>query len=220
MRYWLVVLALLLGATMPCSVGYAYYGHENELVNPCFEDGGDGWEYSPNVLFGAYADRPHTAYDPPGLYGEAGYLRQIVDDSLFSGWNPELNHKVGLLTFWLYTTGPAYVQVGFDWWDRITDPRPIGFSDPDYHYEVLPQEFQSEGAWTQVSVPFDWAGKPGNNQPRWVSIEIYFFGCTQTGFEAAVDDMSFTAQCIPEPSSLIVLLGGLFSAGFVVRKRH
>lgn len=219
MRYWLLAVALLIGVTLPCGAAFAAYGHENELSNPCFELGSQDWEYSPNVLFGPYAERPHTAYDPPG-YGEAGYLRQIVDDSLYSGWNPALNHKVGLLTFWLYTTGPAYVKVGFDWWDRLEGPKPIGFSDPDYHFEILPMEFQSVGQWSQVSVPFDWAGKPGNNQPRWVSIEIYFYGCTQTGFEAAVDDMSFTAQCIPEPSSLMALFGGLVSAGFVIRRRR
>jgi hypothetical protein len=84
---------------------------------------------------------------------------------------------------------------------------------------VLPQQYRSLNQWTLVAVPFDWAGLPGNNQPRWVSIEIYFYGCTQIDY-AAVDSMEFWGKCVPEPSSLIALFGGLVSAGLVLRRRR
>ena len=218
MRIWLVVMALFWGITVPCAGAWATYLHENELDNPCFENGGDSWEYSDNVFFDAKYDREHIAYDPPG-YGESGYLRQVVDDSLFSGWDPLLNHKVGELSFWLYTTGPAYVKVGFDWWDSVTMSRPVPRTLAD-HFVLLDEEYRSLEDWTLVTIPFDWAGREGNNQPRWVSVEIYFYGCSQTGFEAAVDTVYFTGQCIPEPSSLIALFGGLLSAGAVLRRRR
>lgn len=216
-------LAAVLAIFAFASGAYAGYGHENELLNPCFEQGGEYWEYSQTVQFnagqGLKFDRPHIAYDPAGQ-GESGYLRQVVDDSLFPGWDPNLNRKVGTLSFWVYTTGGAYLKVGFDWWDRLTGPKPIGFSDPDYHYEILPTEYRSVGQWSYVELDYDWGGKPGNNQPRWVSIEFYFYGCVG-GNEAAVDDVSFTAMCIPEPSGIVALASSILAlSGFAWRRRR
>ena len=218
MRRWLVVVALLWGVTVPCTGVWASYGHENELENPDFDLQGQYWDYADSVFFGPKAGHDTTAYDPPGQ-GEAGYLRQVVDDSLFPGWDPLLNHKVGQLSFWLYTTGPAYLQVGFDWWDRLVGPKPVGYGQSDYHSVLLAEQYKSVGDWTLVTVPFDWAGRPGNNQPRWVSVEFYFYGCTQTEY-AAVDSTEFWGECVPEPSSLIALFGGLLSAGLVLRRRR
>jgi len=215
MRRWLVVLALLLGVTVPCSQAWAAGGHENELENPCFENGGASWEVVGPVQFGPMDDRAHVAWDPQGELGESSYLRQVVDDSLFNGWDPLLNHKVGELSFWLKTTGDAYVQVGFDWWDRMTLPKPGPGDTVGYHYVVLDRHYQSLNQWTQVVVPYDWV----NVQPRWVSIEIYYFACIGVNY-AAVDTTEFWGKCVPEPSSLIALFGGLVSAGLVLRRRR
>jgi len=225
MLRWIVIVSFLAAVLIPCSGASAAWLHENELANPCFEQSGAEWDPNGNMAFNAGTgelkfDRPHIAYDPPGV-GESGYIRQIVDNSQFSGWNPNLNHKIGYLTFWVYTTGPAYVQVGFDWWDRTTDPKPVGYNEPGYHTEILPMQFTSLEQWTPVDIVFDWAGKPGNNQPRWVSLEFYFWGCSQTGFEAAVDDVYFTSQCVPEPSCLVALSGSLAGlAGLALRARR
>jgi hypothetical protein len=205
--------------TVPCSGVWATYAHENELVNPDFDLGEQGWEdHSSSVLFGSKAEHDTTAWDPAGQ-GEVGYMRQVVDDSQFPGWNPLLNHKIGQLSFYLYSTGDAWLQVGFDWWDRLTGPKPLPGDIQGYHYVVLPQQYRSTAQWTLVTVPFDWAGRVGNNQPRWVSVEFYYYGCTGIDY-AAVDSTEFWGECVPEPSSLIAVFGGMLSAGLVLRKRR
>ncbi len=123
----------------------------NELENPCFENGGDGWEYSENINFGEQAGRPHVAFDP-GLPGQTGYLRQVVDNSRSPYWNPDWNHKIVFLWFDLYTTGQGYLKVGFDWWVENYETKPTGEAD----YTIwLEQEFTSVGEWTTFYVSFE-----------------------------------------------------------------
>jgi len=169
---WFGIAAVLVGAFVLASSAFAGYGHENEFLNPCFIQGGTDWEASPNVLFNAGGElkfgRPHIAYDPMGQ-GESAYLRQIVDYSPHIGWNPDLNRKIGTLSFLLYTTGTAYLKVGFDWWDRLTGPKPVGAGQ---YYEILDTEFRSVDEWTRIEVDYDWLGKPGNNQPTRVPRSI------------------------------------------------
>ena len=203
----------------------------NELDDHCFIDGASttAWEYSPSVLFNGNGDpdkmtglkfgRGHIAWDPAG-YGESGWMRQIVDD-MRGNWNPNYNHKIADISFGLYTTGPAYVQVGIDWWDDATQPTKPARGAVAPHFELLPTQYTSVDDWTDVNLTFDWAGKPGDQQPRWVSLEFFFFGCSQTGFEAAVDDVSFVGTCVPEPSSMLALSGGLIGlVGLIARKRR
>jgi hypothetical protein len=212
-----VTLALALAFAAPA---WAVYG--NEIDNPCFEQGGLNWEASEQVGFNAGTapvfERPHIAYDPWPIPGAAGSLRQIVDNSKSPYWDPALNRKVATLDFDVYTTGDAYVVIGFDWWDYMGDVKPVG---PAPYEELLPMQFKSVGQWTRFSVTYDWWDKPGQtHQPRWISLEVGFFGCSGTGFEAAVDDMVLISRCVPEPSSLVALSGLFGIAGLAWRRRR
>ncbi len=204
------VTALLVGL---CSTALA-----NELENGCFEQGSTGWEYTENVFFNAGTDdvfgRPHIAVDPWPIPGAAGSIRQIVDDSLSPSWDPDLDHKIVDLTFDVYTTGEAYVVVGFDWWDYMGDTKPVGAAP---YEELLETHFISPNQWTTFHVTYDWVDKPGQtHQPRWVSVEFGFFGCSGTGYEAAVDTVVFEGRCVPEPASLMLLALGALA---LVRRR-
>lgn len=234
MRYYLIA-AILVVFCFAATVSMAQDIPVNELLNSCFEQGGAQWE-DDGVNFNAGTstsifDRNHVAYDdnqsaPTGLTPAnslvpSGTLRQIVDDSLSPYWNPELNRKVGYLSFWLKTSGDAYVKVGFEWWDSITMDKP-GRGAVGEHSVILNEEYRSAEDWTEVLVPFDWLGREGNNQPRWVGINFYFYGCSGTANTAAVDDTLFQARCVdvPEPSSLLALFGGASGLiGFAIRRR-
>lgn len=215
MRMAFLLLAGLFALSAPVFAGI----DEPLLVNGCFGDGSAGWEYSENVIFGEFGGRPDTAYDPWPYPGASGYIRQVVDNSKSPFWDPNLNHKIEVLEFDLYTTGEGYVQIGFDWWDQYWgDTKPIGQAP---FFEILPTQFTSVGQWTRYAVEFDFYGKPGATwQPRWTSIEIYFFGCYGDN-EAGIDDLVLTSRCVPEPSSMLALSGSLLGlAGFVLRRRR
>jgi len=99
------------------------FNPNNELDNWCFIYGPQGWEVAGNVAFNGNGTieggapvhgRGHIAYVPqspsPGLLefpipGSSGSLRQVVDDSQYPGWNPDLTRKIGYLSFDLYTPG-------------------------------------------------------------------------------------------------------------------
>jgi hypothetical protein len=195
----------------------------NELDNPCFVSGNNGWEFSEQVQFNQSEylvfDRPHVAYDPWPIPGAAGSIRQIVDNTRSPLWNWDYNRKIATLSFDVYTTGEAYVVVGFDWWDTMSDTKPVG---PGQYEELLPDHFQGQNTWTRYTVTYDWANKPGlTHQPRWISIEFGFFGCSGTGYEAAVDDVVLKSQCVPEPSGLLAVAGSLIGgAGLAWRRRR
>jgi len=208
----------LLGVLLVCFVGGGA-ALADELDNPSFIDGSTGWEYTEGVLFNAGGplvfDRPHIAFDPFPIPGAAGSIRQVVDNTRSPYWNPTLNDKIATVDFDVYTTGDAYVVVAFDWWDYMGPDKPVGAAQ---YEEVLPTHFLSPDEWNRFSVTYDWADKPGQtHQPRWISLEFGFFGCSGTGYEAAVDDVVLTSRCVPEPVSLAVLaLGGLA----MLRRRH
>ena len=208
MRITVLLIAglFLLGST-------AFAGSEEPLLNNGdFVLGGTGWEASESVLFGAFAERDTTAYDPWPYPGASGYLRQIIDNSKSPYWNPDYNHKIETVEFDLYTQGDGYIQIGFDWWEYMGDQKPVG--DAPY-FEILPEELTSPNQWTRYTFSYEWL----DSQPRWTSIEIYFFGCTD-GNEAGVDSIVVTSMCIPEPSSLVALSGSLLAlAGLWRRKR-
>lgn len=222
-----ITILLLIALFALGTAAYAQYDVPL-LDNGCFEQGGAGWEASEAVVFNAGTGvdvygRSHIAYDPwpypiPGDQ-PSGYLRQIIDNSKSPDWNPNLNHKIETLEFNLYTEGEGYVMVGFDWWDTDSSTKPSG---PAPYWEILPTKYYSPNQWTRISVTYDWAGKPGpTQQPRWTSIEIYFYGCAGTGNEAGVDDIVVTSRCVPEPSSTMALGGSLLGlVGFAWRRRH
>ncbi len=192
----------------------AFAGVEEPLLNNGdFAAFGAGWEYSESVNFGVFAGHDTTAWDPWPYPGASGYIRQIIDNKKSPYWNDDFNRKIETVEFDLYTLGTGYIQIGFDWWDYMGDDKPFGGAD---HYEVLPYELTSPNEWTRYSVTYDWL----NSQPRWTSIEIFFFGATQ-GNEVGVDSMVVTSWCVPEPSSLIAFSGSLLAlAGFAWRKKH
>jgi len=195
-----------------------FAGIDEPMVdNGSFDYSGAGWEYSESVIFGEYQGHDTTAYDPWPYPGASGYIRQIIDNSKSPYWNPALNHKIETLEFDLYTEGEGYVQIGFDWWDNyFGSQKPVGQAPM---FEILPTQYQSKDHWSTISVTYDWLGKPGATwQPRWTSIEIYFFGCTN-GNEAGVDSITVTSRCVPEPASLSVLLGGLVGLAGAWRRR-
>ncbi|MBI2842580.1 MAG: PEP-CTERM sorting domain-containing protein [Armatimonadetes bacterium] len=218
MKRLATTVAVLAGIILLATSGLAGVDF-NELVNPSFEQGGEGWEFGGNVLFDAGFDRQHVAYDQANQ-GEAGYLRQVIDNSTSPYWNPDYNHKIIDLSFWVFTSGTGSLQVGIDWWDNNDQERPRPGTPAD-HQEILPDRYVSEGQWTQYTLTYDFQGKPGNNQPRWVSLEFYFNGCTGTGNAAALDEIVFQSRCVPEPSSLIAMMSGVAGfAGFAWRRRR
>lgn len=222
MRSYLVLmatLALVLGlAGAMCAQEPGW----NELDNGCFIDGSSAWEASPAVQFNAGGGdvfgRPHIAVDPWPIPGAAGSIRQIVDNTRSPYWNASLNHKIVDVWFDVYTTGTAYVVIGFDWWDYMGATKPVGAAP---YEELLSTQFTSVNEWTRFHVTYDFLGKPGlTDQPRWVSLEFGFFGCSGTGYEAAVDDVIFQSKCVPEPSSLALALSSLVGmAGMAWRRR-
>jgi len=207
------VLVLLLGLA---SVGFAQLNDYNELANPGFEEGGADWD-SEGVLFNAGADpqlgRPDIAW-AEGEGSRIGYLRQIVDDSLSPYWNPNWNQKDWMLTGWVYTWGEnGYIRLGIDWWSDPNRPRPLPGEEPDGRLWSDP--VYSVNQWGA----FEWHGSLLGCQPRWVSVEIEFYGsCLGEG--AAVDDLHFSAECVPEPSTLMVLATGLGGMCMALRRRR
>jgi hypothetical protein len=225
MSRWIAIIAIVLGLFVVNASAWAALGHDIQLTNPGFTQGDLGWEdHSASVQFGAMFGHDTTAYDPvsAGGTGMTGYMRQIVDTS--AGWNPALGDKRGYLSFWYQTQGTSSLKVGIDWWndDHATKPSgPTSTSMPDYEFELLPTSYHSTD-WTQVNLTYDWLGKAGNNNPRYVSLEFYYYDAT-IGNEAAVDDVSFSAESVPttpEPSGIIALPGLLGAAGFAWRKRR
>lgn len=216
----LLVVALI---AMGTSVFAGQGGDVPLLVeNGSFVNGGTGWDDSGNIVYGPDYQRPDIAKDPwpwpdPGNK-PTGYLRQIIDNSKSPDWNPNLNHKIETLTFDLYTQGTGYVKIGFAWWDTYWgDTKPIGNAP---QWEVLSANYTSPDTWTTYEVTYDWLNKPGATwQPRWTAVEFYFWGCTN-GNDAGVDSVSVTSRCVPEPSSILALAGGIMGlAGFARRKR-
>ncbi|MCX7347162.1 MAG: PEP-CTERM sorting domain-containing protein [Alphaproteobacteria bacterium] len=198
----------------------------NELANPCFVFGGSEWNPSGNMMFNGNGTDPggvpvfgrgHIAYDPnpPGTPpGQpSGWLRQIVNDSLSPGWNPALNQKFFRFTASVYTTGNAYILFGVDWWTDNNIPKPLPGTPADG--AMWSQPITSLGGWTEVT----WEGYLPY-QPKWVSVEVAYYGCSGTGQEAAVDEMAFYAKCVPEPSSILGLASGVLAlAGFAFKRR-
>jgi hypothetical protein len=200
----------------------------NEIDNHSFAYGADTWQYSSeSVFFNAGSGeqkfgRDHVVYDPGAPGSPAGWIRQVVDNRRSPDWHEELNHKIVDMSFWVNTTDSApYVKVGFDWWDVNDQDKPLPGSTADHEY-WLADEFRSVGEWKQFDVTFDWASIPDikNRQPRWISIEFAFYGCSGQDHEAAVEDIVLHSKCVPEPSSMLAFAGGLFGFFGYVRRRR
>lgn len=196
----------------------------NEIVNPDFATGtSQGWQTGADIVVAM--DGPDHGYAAtckcPG--GDL-WLRQIVDDSLSPGWIPTGNAKYLDLTAdvtWSgFTPSNALISFRLDWWaesyNQVNDPTTLPYysggprdADPALGYYV--------SEWVTVPLAqfaaLDWQTvNPFNRillpiQPRWVSVEATYV--QPSGVSVWLDDVTLTGQCVPEPSSLLALIGGM-----------
>lgn len=226
MRKILFLIVALAGIMLLTQAAFA--GSDINIVdNGGFDQGGANWDASGSVFFTVdqgVSDKwsdPSFAYDPAGAGGEGGYLRQVVNASASSNWVAGAGSMTGNLSFWDYSTGTGGVKVGFGWWDSTTIGKPGPGANPD-HYVILPTIYTSPDAWSPVTVTYDWTGRAGSNNPKWVALEFYFMNVSGTANESGVDEVSFNATSnVPEPSSLIGMAGVLTGlAGTMIRRRR
>ena len=206
-------------------------GAPNEVQDPWFQTL-DSWyiegipEYwaNPGNLSGVYID--------PGRYPQDKvFLRTIVDD--YNGlWDPNLNNKEIDFSFFVHLAGDGYVKVRFDWWHDPNIPQP----SPDPNDPASPSP-DGVSQWYMLTANMLNTGQiapwmrlnpsPGEDpnwfvdlvaiheiwpiQPRWVSIEIeagIAIGPAQGG-EALITGIDFEAQCVPEPSTMLLAVGAV-----------
>ena len=222
-RPLVLVFALLLVFSTAAAWSLPINGF-NEIVNPDFATGTTlGWQTGTDIVVAM--DGPDHGYaatcKQPG--GDL-WLRQIVDDSLSPGWIPSGNAKyldlMADVTWSGFTASDASVSFRLDWWaesyNEVNDPTKLphylggpGEADPALGYFV--------GDWVTVSLAqyaaLDWQTvNPFNRillpvQPRWVSVEMTYV--QPAGVSVWVDNVTLTGQCVPEPSGLLALFGGI-----------
>ncbi|MBP6965591.1 MAG: hypothetical protein KBC96_14435 [Armatimonadetes bacterium] len=196
----------------------------NEIVNPGFGTGNlQGWQAGADIIVAM--DGPEHGYAAtckrPG--GDL-WLRQIVDDSLSPGWLPNGTAKYLDLTADVTWSGwlaqNASVSFRLDWWDerynaesnptllpyylggpRDADPQ-LGYFVSDWvtislaNYAAL--DWQTVNPFDRILLPI---------QPRWVSVEAVYV--QPDGVGVWLDNVNLTGQCVPEPSGIALLLGGI-----------
>jgi len=224
-------VAVLLCATPALAGGY------NEIINGDFSTGDlSFWQHGVDIVVGM--DGPGNAYAAtckrPG--GDL-WLRQVVDDSRSPDWNWNLHQKLITLAAEIAWSGwvPSDAAVSFrlDWWDEryndVTDPTtlphylgpPLAGSDPHAGYFVtdwVTYSFSGVDQLRWVAVkPFDELLLP--IQPRWVSVESVFI--QPAGVSVWLDNVVLTGKCVPEPASILGLIGGcgVLVGAFRLRRR-
>ncbi len=196
--------------------------------------------YTENDTFG---NLPGNYLDPGRNPGDSVFIRTIVDD--YEGlWDPDLSKKEIDLSLFAHVAGDGYVNVRFDWWDDENIPRPS--NDPNDHNPADPNNPPPDG-WSQwYVINGDGSHSPEfqniatnvgeeggfmdadlwqirqiwDHQPRWVSIEIEAGIAVgeQVGGEALITGIDFEAQCVPEPSTFVLLCMGAFGLLLNVRR--
>ena len=218
-------LLLLVGVLVLASSAGAWVvpGSDNELVNGDFEHPNDPWyqwQHGTGLGYGL-ADNHGTAVyckDPGGNL----LLRQIVDETYYSGWDQNGSAKwidlsAEILCEDLSSPPASAVMFGIDWWYTQDDDPPqdppdgeqwvtINFNDiagyrPSEWFEVHP--FNPTTAWNTTLF--------ANFQPRWVSVECRLI--QGPGETVWVDNFVLNAECVPEPSVLVAILSGLGGLG-------
>jgi len=215
---FLAIAVMLCASPAMASVSY------NEIINGDFNTGDlSFWQHGVDIAVAM--DGPDNGYAAtcknPG--GDL-WLRQVVDDSLSPDWNWNLHQKLISATAQIAWSGwvPSNASVAFrlDWWSEaynlVTDPATLPYysgplaagSDPAQGYYVsdwvsFDLSHLPSMQWSTV-VPFDQVLLP--IQPRWVSLEVVYV--QPTGVSVWLDNVTLTGKCVPEPSSLLALLGG------------
>ncbi len=226
-RFAIVLTVLLLvSATAAWSLPLNGY---NELINPGFETGDlTGWQAGADieVAIDGTNGLSATCKNPDGDL----WLRQIADDSLSPGWLPNGTAKyidlMAEITWSGFVPQDSSVSFRLDWWDERYNGecnptllpyyfgQPPAAGDPALGYYVsewvtIPLAGAPALQW-QVVNPFNRILLP--IQPRWVSVEMTYV--QPAGVSVWVDNVNLTGQCVPEPSSLLVLLGGIAPLAF------
>ncbi len=220
----LVLLFVLLLAFSTAAAWSLPLNGYNEIINPDFATGtSQGWQTGADIVVAM--DGPEHGYaatcKKPG--GDL-WLRQIVDDSLSPGWIPTGNAKyldlMADVTWSGFVASDASISFRLDWWDesynaecnptllpyyfggpRDADPT-LGYYVSDWVTVSLAQytalDWQTVNPFNRVLLPI---------QPRWVSVEMTFV--QPNGVSVWVDNVTLTGQCVPEPSGLLALFGGI-----------
>ncbi len=234
MKRILVLTCLMMLVSLPV-MARSIEGANNEVADPWFQDP-TAWYANPG-----WSVIPFTDGTLQGGYTGVGgsdlllQLRTIVDDRDGLLWNEEYNIKEIDFTFYGHLDGNGYVRVRFDWWNDREIPRPDNdpqISPPDgvtdwyYAYAdgtgdfelrpdlILPDE---EPGWF-ASAPLNFHDI-WDHQPRWISIEIECITGGGTGGEAYITGIDFEAQCIPEPTTMLLVgLGALLGLYRKIRR--
>jgi hypothetical protein len=211
---------------------WANLGLPNELANPGFEST-SGWTIttanqppllSPHIAYSGLAQfgvqpAPGGGSYCGGVAGQSiafagGLLSQVVDESLYPGWDETKSEKVVEVDFRYFqyslAGGPMTLNVYLDWMSDGSYPNE---QSPSYVRQLIKTiSSTNSGGWqlsdTEVTLPV---------QPRWLSVDFEFVGFTGTAINV-VDLTDLQGQCIPEPATLSLLaLGGL---AMMRRRRH
>lgn len=206
--------ALLCGTFLLTAL--ASTAHANLLVNPSFEQQGDGWTITGDSTFtskncgaipctlvmnGGFATGDTVASQElalaPGRYiiDFTGYYRldtPVVPPSTYSTWDP---NSVEFCTF--------------------VDGAKVN-SKSDISSGTVPTKLDT--TWNQFHL--SWTGNVSSD----IGVQIHLspgFHHNIDCYSVAVDDFTLTAtQVVPEPSSIFALLGGLGGTiGYAIRKR-
>jgi len=222
-------------------------GAPNEVLDPWFENPDNGWYVEPGlqpwdpgnpqyptITMPNAGNLPGGYLDPGRNPGDVVFIRTIVDD--YEGlWNDEYQNKEIDLSLFAHLDGDGYVKVWFDWWNDPNIPRPsndpngqcpppdgivgpyVITADGSNDFEIIPPNAGEEPDWMDLYSFHDiW-----DHQPRWVSIEIEA-GISQGpafGGEAIITGIDFEARCVPEPTTVAMLLG-MVGFGLLVLNRR
>jgi PEP-CTERM motif len=228
------IIILICLVALVCSPVFARSipGAPNEVQDPWFETL-DSWYTEGNyVLTENEPGLPGNYLDPGRNPQDKVFLRTIVDD--YDGlWDPTLSNKEIDFSLYVHLAGDGYVKVRFDWWHDENMPEPS--PDPNDPASPPPDGISPWYTLTanmvntgQITPWIPLVPPPGDDpgffdlfavheiwpiQPRWVSIEIeagIAIGPAQGG-EALITGIDFEAQCVPEPSTMLLIGGAVLA---------
>lgn len=201
-------------------------GSTNEVINGDFEQGTvlnppPSWMVTDRQVITAGVGNPGQSaqcFIPTGTGNWGDTMRQVVDESLNPLWNPlddskiidlqaDINTNVNIpingirfrLDFW----SDAFNSVN----DPTTLPAPTSVTDwvqyTGTDFNADPTKWNTVNPFNRLALDF---------QPRWASVEIQFMQPAPADI-IRVDNVILTSECIPEPSTILLVACG---AGFAV----